>query len=194
MRTPLPQRAAIPGGPAPVTGVDFIPGDWAITADDVAPDMGDLAARVRSLMDLQQGRVLRLPLGGRFFDIVVTASCPEAYAVVRLLDQVQHTSDGQIDACGPVIENPARQWLIWLVPPGTSETWAPHRYAMCLGRPHQLALPPMTQTEAPGPYWLRQCRGDRLVPPTPLRDFLDRFQPGPAPHEEILANILCTIT
>ncbi|MCX5182627.1 hypothetical protein [Streptomyces sp. NBC_00268] len=145
-------------------------------------------------MSLQQGRVLQLPLGGHFFDIVVTASCPEAYAVVSLMDEVQHAGGGRPDACGPVIEDPERQWLIWLVPPGARESWAPHRYGMCLGSPHQLALPPMTQAEPPGPYWLRPCRGDRLVPPAPLRDFLDRFQPGPIPHEELLGNVLSTIS
>ncbi|MFG2948334.1 hypothetical protein [Streptomyces adustus] len=194
LRTPLPQRSTNPAGPAPAAPVDFSMLPHTVAADDVATDMYDLAARVRNLMDLQQGRVLQLPLGGRFFDIVVTASCPEAYAVMDLLDQVQHTGDGQPDACGPVIEDPTRQWLIWLVPPGTSETWMPHRYGLCLGRPHQLALPPMLQTEPPGPYWLRPCRGDRLVPPLPLGSFLDQFRPGPAPHEELLASTLCTIT
>ncbi|MER5603085.1 hypothetical protein [Streptomyces sp. NPDC002265] len=192
--TPLPQRPANPAERAPAAPMDFSTLPHTIATDDIATDMSDLAARVRNLMDLQQGRVLQLPLGGRFFDIVVTASCPEAYAVMDLLDQVQHTGHGQPDACGPVIEDPHRQWLIWLVPPGTSESWAPHRYGLCLGRPHQLALPPMAQTEAPGPYWLRPCRGDRLVPPVPLRSFLDQFRPGPAPHEELLAETLCTIT
>ncbi|GAA5022819.1 hypothetical protein GCM10023335_55020 [Streptomyces siamensis] len=49
----------------------------------------------------------------RFFDAVVTASCPEAYAVVDLMDAVQHMSGERPDACGPVIEDPERNWLIW---------------------------------------------------------------------------------
>jgi len=156
--------------------------------------MGDLAARVRSLMALQQQRVLQLPLGGRFFDIVVTGSGPEAYAVMTLMDEIQNTGEGAPDACGPVIEDPERSWLIWLVPPGTSERWVPHRYAMCLGRPHHIALPALTQGEPPGPYWLRPCRGDRLVPPAPLRELLDQFQPAPVPHETLLGAVLSTIS
>ncbi|MPY32236.1 hypothetical protein FNH09_13365 [Streptomyces adustus] len=60
MRLPLPQRAAIPVGPVPVTGVDFMPGNWTTAAGEVTTDMGDLAARVRSLMDLQQGAACSL--------------------------------------------------------------------------------------------------------------------------------------
>ncbi|MGW3633474.1 hypothetical protein ACWD7F_25520 [Streptomyces sp. NPDC005122] len=158
--------------------------------------MHDLATRVRSLMDLKRGAPQQLPLGGRFFDIVVTASGPQAHAVVRLLDEVQRISGSRPDtpACGPVIEDPERGWLIWLVPPGTRDDWQPLRYGMCLSAPYVLALPPLDQTEPPGPYWLRPCRGDRLVPRWPLRDYLDQFRPGPTPHEEILANVLCTIS
>ncbi|MFJ9718169.1 hypothetical protein ACIRPQ_19860 [Streptomyces sp. NPDC101213] len=159
-----------------------------------APDMGDLASRVRALMDLQQQNVLKLPLGGHFFDIVVTASGPQAYAAMSILDGIQHSGEERADACGPVIEDPSRSWLIWLVPPGTSERWEPHRYATCLGRPHTVALPATTTTEPPGPYWRRPCRGDRLVPPTALRQLLDQFQPGPAPHETLLGAMLSTIS
>ncbi|WP_406834876.1 hypothetical protein ACICHK_00375 [Streptomyces sp. AHU1] len=194
MLTPLPQRAANPRGSAPAGSVDFTAHAQNVAPEDVAPDMRDLAARVRNLMNLQRGRPLRLPLGGRFFDIVVTASGPEAYAVVDLMDQVQHVPGWRPDACGPVIEDPERDWLIWLVPPGTRESWEPHRYGACLGSPYELALPPLLQTEPPGPYWLRPCRGDRLVPPLPLADFLNRFQPGPTPHEELLGSVLNTIS
>ncbi|WP_432190287.1 hypothetical protein [Streptomyces sp. Tue6028] len=174
--------------------VNFTVRGQSVAKADAAPDMRDLAARVRNLMALQQGRVLQLPLGGRFFDIVVTAAGPEAYAVVDLMDEVQHSGGERPDACGPVIEDPERNWLIWLVPPGTQQVWAPHRYGICLGQPYELALPPITQTEPPGPYWYRPCRGDRLVPPGPLCDLLSRFQPGPIPHEELLGNILSTIS
>jgi hypothetical protein len=156
--------------------------------------MGDLATRVRQLMGLHQTRVLQLPLGGHFFDIVVTASGPQAYAAMTVLDEIQHTGDERVDACGPVIEDPQRSWLIWLVPPGTSDQWVPHRYATCLGRPHSIALPMMTATEPPGPYWLRPCRGDRLVPATALRGLLDQFQPSPPPHEAVLSSMLSTIS
>ncbi|WP_432187900.1 hypothetical protein [Streptomyces sp. Tue6028] len=118
---------------------DFTVRGRHVAQADVAPGMHDMAARVRNLMALQQGHGLQLPLGGRFFDIVVTASCPEAYAVVDLMDEVQHVSGERPDACGPVIEDPERNWLVWLVPPGTSESWAPHRYGACLGRPYELA-------------------------------------------------------
>ncbi|MFH8772040.1 hypothetical protein [Streptomyces sp. NPDC017958] len=160
----------------------------------VASDMGDLATRVRHLMALQRQQVLQLPLGGSFFDVVVTASGPQAYAVMAVLDGIQHTGNERADACGPVIEDPQRSWLLWLVPPGTSEQWGPHRYASCLGRPHQLALPAMTAVEPPGPFWLRPCRSDRLVPPASLHELLNQFQPGPAPHETLLGSALSTIS
>ncbi|MET7440249.1 hypothetical protein ACWERY_29800 [Streptomyces sp. NPDC004082] len=156
--------------------------------------MGDLASRVRALMALQNQQVLQLPLGDRFFDVVLTASGPQAYAVMAVMDAVQQSGDDAADACGPVIEDLQRSWLLWLVPPGTSERWAPHRYATCLGRPHHIALPAMTATEPPGPYWRRPCRGDRLVPPAVLRQLLDQFQPGPAPHEALLGSMLSTIS
>ncbi|MFB7601074.1 hypothetical protein [Streptomyces sp. NPDC056160] len=182
-------RIRPPGPP-----VSFTPQNFAVAPESVAPDMADLASRVRTFLSLQRGEVLQLPLGGQFFDIVVTASGPQAYAVVRLLDGLQHSGVERLDACGPVIEDPLRSWLIWLVPPGTSERWAPHRYATCLGRPYKVALPPMTQAKPPGPYWLRPCRNDRLVPPAALRDLLDRFQPGPTPHETLLGAVLSDIS
>ncbi|MFJ7905205.1 hypothetical protein ACIQ6V_32765 [Streptomyces sp. NPDC096198] len=160
----------------------------------VASDMRDLASRVRSLMNLQKQEVLTLPLGGAFFDAIVTASGLAAYAAMRVMDGIQHTGDERADACGPVIEDPQRGWLIWLVPPGTSEQWTPHHSALCLGRPHDLALPAMTAVEPPGPYWLRPFRKDRLVPPVGLRRLLDQFQPSPPPHEALLGSALSTIS
>ncbi|MFI1438980.1 hypothetical protein [Streptomyces fructofermentans] len=191
---PLPHRAGTPHGPAQAGVVDFLERSERIAPDEVAPDMSRLAERVRNLMNLQHGCSLLLPLGGRFFDAVVTASGPEGRAVVELLDEIQHLPGHRPDACSPVIEDPERQWLIWLVPPGTHATWGPHRYGTCLGAPYELALPPMRQTEPPGPYWLRPCRGDRLVPPWPLADLLDRFRPGPIPHEQLLGTFLRTIS
>ncbi|MFE5753379.1 hypothetical protein ACFQ7M_39490 [Streptomyces massasporeus] len=191
----LPCRELAPDRVLPdAAPVGFTQTGVPVDPQRVAPDMGDLAARVRSLMSLQQQGVLQLPLGGGFFDIVVTASGPQAYAAIKVMDGIQQTSPDQPDACGPVIEDPQRSWLIWLVPPGTSEQWAAHRSALCLGRPHRVALPSMTTTEPPGPYWLRPCRGDRLVPPVALRQLLDQFRPGPAPHETLLGSMLSSVS
>ncbi|MFF4551335.1 hypothetical protein [Streptomyces sp. NPDC001435] len=195
--TQLPRRES-QADPAqerpPVPQAAFVqPNSWAAPGESAA-DMATLADRVRRLMNYQRGGDLVLPLGGHLFDIVVTASGAEAYGVVAMLDEIQQTGQSdRPDACGPVIEDPERGWLIWLVPPGTSEQWAPHRYGACLGRPHQLALPPLPQTEPPGVFWRRHMRGDRLVPALPLRDLLDRFRPGPAPHETLLGSVLSTI-
>ncbi|MGV9565094.1 hypothetical protein [Streptomyces sp. NPDC003480] len=156
--------------------------------------MRTLADRIRSMMALQRGVEAVLPLGGHLFDAVITASGPAASAVIAMMDEIQRAAGDTPDACGPVIEDPQRGWLIWLVPSGTSERWTPHRYAMCLGRPHMLALPPLAQMDPPGVFWRRRLRGDRLAPPEPLRDLLERFQPGPAPHESVLASVLCTIS
>ncbi|MFE1443600.1 hypothetical protein [Streptomyces sp. NPDC058739] len=191
----LPRRDADPARQLPDTApAGFTTSTGTVDPQRVAPDMGDLAARVRSLMALQQQQVLQLPLGGKFFDIVVTAAGPQAYAALAVMDGIQHAGDDQPDACGPVIEDPHRSWLIWLVPPATSEQWALHRHALCLGSPHRVALPTITATEPPGPYWLRPCRGDRLVPPAALRQLLDQFRPGHAPHESLLGSVLSTIS
>ncbi|MFE1437105.1 hypothetical protein [Streptomyces sp. NPDC058739] len=191
----LPRRKTDPDRPLPdAAPAGFTTSTGTVDPQHVAHDMSDLAARVRSLMALQQQHILQLPLGGRFFDIVVTAAGPQAYATMAVMDGIQHAGDDRPDACGPVIEDPHRSWLLWLVPPGTSEQWAPHRHALCLGHPHRIALPPMTTTEPPGPYWLRPCRGDRLVPPSALRQLLDQFQPGPPPHETLLGTVLSNIS
>ncbi|MEU2565082.1 hypothetical protein ABZ626_38020 [Streptomyces longispororuber] len=176
-RVRTPARWPVPPAGPPV----FRREAWVASPASVALDMGDLADRVRSLMNLACGGTGRVPLGGTLFDVVVTANGHSARAMIRLMDEVQ------IDGCGPVIEDPGRSWLYWLVPPGTSLRWEPHRYAICLGRPYELALPPLGRTEPPGPHWLRPCKADRLVPATPLRDSLDRFQPAPVPHEVLLA-------
>lgn len=187
----LPRRGVAAGRPLPAAApAGFTTSSDTVDASQVASDMGDLAHRVRSLMALQSGQTAQLPLGGRFFDIVITANGPDAYSAVRVLDSIQHSGAERADACGPVIEDTRRGWYIWLVPPGTSDRWEPHRYGMCLGRPYSLALPALTAAEPPGPYWLRPCRGDRLVPAAALREQLDLFQPGPVPHETLLGSVL----
>lgn len=179
---PRRDRAFDLARPAPPAGPPaFRSTEESVPREAVAPDMGDLATRVRNLMDLISGRLSSLPLGGRMFDVVATANGDAARAIVRLMDDVQ------VDGCGPVIDDPARSLLLWLVPPGSSEKWAPHQYGTCLGRPHQISLPPLDQTEPPGAYWLRPLQSDRLVPPNPLRDHLSNFRPTPAPHEVALA-------
>lgn len=197
LHTPLTRRNVAPDRTLPpATPVSFAVSTDTIAPTAASPDMDHLAARVRALMGCQQGGVLQLPLGGRFFDIVVTASGLAARGVVRLMDEVQSSPKDTPDApsCGPVIEDPRRGWLIWLVPPGTSDHWAPVRFATCLGAPHTVALPPLEQAEPPGPYWLRRMRTDRLVPPGPLREHLDQFRPGPVPHETLLGSALSTFS
>ncbi|WP_189711843.1 hypothetical protein [Streptomyces phaeofaciens] len=154
--------------------------------------MSDLAGRIRNLMALQQGQATRIPLGGALFDIVVTANGIDAYTAVTRMDEVQRERGGPISACGPVIEDRDQECLFWLVPPGTSQTWGPHLYGVCLGSPHQITLPAMACTEPPEPYWLRPLRGDRLVPPGPLGDLLAQHRPGPVPHES-LPDLLSTV-
>ncbi|MEU8951623.1 hypothetical protein [Streptomyces sp. NPDC048489] len=190
--TPLPQRERKFGsGPGHVA---FGSTSLVIEPEDVAQDMHHLAARVRNLMDLQRGTALKLPLGGSFFDIVVTAAGPAAASAVRLMDEIQRIPGARptAPACGPVIADPEHDWLIWLVPPGTHAVWEPNRWGTCLGAPYELVLPAMAHTEPPGPYWLRPCRGDRLVPRLPLWDALDQFRPGPIPAEELLGHLLST--
>ncbi|MFJ2774769.1 hypothetical protein [Streptomyces sp. NPDC087300] len=182
MTAALPRRVIDSAQAIPPAGaVAFAPLAKTIRPQDVASDMGDLATRVRNLMDIQGRRPACLPLGGRLFDVVATASGDAARAIVHLMDEVQ------VDGCGPVIEDPVRSWLYWLVPPGSSARWDPHRYGICLGNPHQISVPPLHQVDPPGSYWLRPFKSDRLVPPAALRGFLNSFQPTPVPHEVLLA-------
>ncbi|MFG3044846.1 hypothetical protein ACGFZR_07940 [Streptomyces sp. NPDC048241] len=193
MATPLPQRGVAPDRFLPdAEPVGFSPYPFAVRREDVALDMGSLADRIRQVAALTAGRQVCLPLGGRFFDVVVTASGPEASAVIATLDDLQRTDADAPDACGPVIEAPEEGRLYWLVPPGTGAQWQPHAYASCFGRPHQIVLPPMAQMEPPGIYWRRRCRADRLVPVGPLRNLLDRFRPTPVPHDVPLGRVLAT--
>ncbi|MFK4122364.1 hypothetical protein [Streptomyces longwoodensis] len=48
--------------------------------------------------------------------------------------------------------------------------------------------------ECARPYWRRPCRGDRLIPPTVLREVPDQFEPGPAPDEAVPASMLSSIS
>ncbi|MET9879759.1 hypothetical protein ABZZ36_34865 [Actinacidiphila glaucinigra] len=146
----------------------------------VHEDMGDLAARNRAYVDLAEQREVRMPLGGTLFDVVITGN-GDAAALVAAMDEIQ------LGVSGPVIADPDRGWLYWLVSPGTTARREPHTYGVCVGAPHILTLPPLARDVPPGPYWLRPCVSDRLVPPVPLRGILDRFRPVPIPHESIAA-------
>ncbi|MDX2705634.1 hypothetical protein PV350_22640 [Streptomyces sp. PA03-6a] len=151
-----------------------------VTAAHVQRDMGDLAERIRAYIDLAEQREVRMPLGGTLFDVVITGS-GDADAMVAAMDEIQ------VGACGPIIADPDRGWLYWLVPPGTTARWEPHSFGVCVGAPHILTLPPLARDVPPGPYWLRPRVSDRLVPPVPLRSLLERIRPLPTPHESIAA-------
>ncbi|MDR6980819.1 hypothetical protein J2X68_007561 [Streptomyces sp. 3330] len=169
----------------PTQPAKFSQSGYKVPEGSVQSNMGDLAGRIRNLMALQQGQATRIPLGGALFDIVVTANGIDAYTAVTRMDEVQREQGGPVIACSPVIEARDQGCLFWLVPPGTSQTGEPHLYGVCLGRPHQMPLPAMACTQPPEPYWLRPLRGDRLVPPGPLRDLLARHRPGLVPHEAL---------
>ncbi|MEU4095938.1 hypothetical protein [Streptomyces sp. NPDC026673] len=145
-------------------------------------DMHDLAARIRAYLDIAEQREARMPLGGSLFDVVITGA-GDAAAMVAAMDEIQ------LGSSGPVIADPDRGWLYWLVPPGTTARWEPHTYGVCVGAPHILTLPPLARDVPPGPYWLRPCVSDRLVPPNPLRDLLERFRPMPTPHASFAAAL-----
>ncbi|WP_256096757.1 hypothetical protein [Streptomyces agglomeratus] len=147
-----------------------------------AADMADLAALVRTLMDVRDRRDTRVRLGGNLFDVVITGAGPQAYHVVAQMDVVQ-------GGCGPVIEDPDSEWLYWLVPPGASSRWAPHPHAVCLGAPRVITLPSLSSNRPPGPFWLRRSASDRLVPAGPLREALTQFSPEPTPHAALAAQL-----
>ncbi|MFC9007844.1 hypothetical protein [Streptomyces microflavus] len=160
-----------------------------------ACDMKDLAARVRALFCVREhqssrdkvlgvdGMSTAVPLGGRLFDVVVTGEGRPGRAAVARMDEIQHSS------CGPVIEDRSAGWLYWLVPPGTASTWGYHAFGLCIGSPHTLTLPALTHSEPPGPYWLRPCISDRLVPPQQLRPLLYQAGPLPASPSAVQAHL-----
>ncbi|MEU9355022.1 hypothetical protein AB0D65_29510 [Streptomyces griseoloalbus] len=151
-------------------------------AREPAADMADLAEVIRTLMAVEARRDTRVRLGGNLFDVVITGSCPEAYAAVALMDKIQ-------GGCGPVIEDPESGWLYWLVPPGSASQWAPHSHAVCLSAPHTITLPTLHRTMPPGPYWHRPSASDRLVPTGPLREALAQLRPEPTPHAALAARL-----
>ncbi|MER5767324.1 hypothetical protein [Streptomyces sp. NPDC001985] len=86
---------------------------------------------------------------------------------------------------GPVIGDTAEPWLYWLVPPGTRARWEPHPYALCLGAPGRLAVPPQSHRlppRWPGRYWLRPFTPDVRVGPLNLRHVLHHHRPVPSPR------------
>lgn len=66
--------------------VGFLESSGTVAPGQVAIDMGDLAGRVRALRALQRQSMLTLPLGGRFFDVVLTAGGAQAHAAVAVID------------------------------------------------------------------------------------------------------------
>ncbi|MER0428988.1 hypothetical protein [Streptomyces microflavus] len=152
-------------------------------AQQPAADMRDLAARVRALLSVRENRSSQISLGGQMFDVVVTAGGRPGRAAVVQMDEIQ------LGTCGPVIEDRGAQLLFWLVPPGTAATWGYHGFGLCVGAPYTLALPALGHSEPPGPYWLRPCISDRLVPPQRLRPLLYQAGPLPASPSAVQAHL-----
>ncbi|MGW6458359.1 hypothetical protein ACWF94_21010 [Streptomyces sp. NPDC055078] len=90
---------------------------------------------------------------------------------------------------------PNHPWLYWLVPPGTSSWWEPHPYAVCVGAPHTIMLPPLGRRgpDGGGSYWLRPWQQTVLVRPVTLRQaLLDIHRSGPSPHAAMTMPVLGT--
>ncbi|MFD7763591.1 hypothetical protein [Streptomyces microflavus] len=155
-------------------------------AQQPAADMGDLAARVRALLSVRENRSSQISLGGQMFDVVVSAGGRPGRAAVVQMDDIQ------LGTCGPVIEDRNSGLLYWLVPPGTASTWGYHGFGLCVGAPYTLTLPALTHSEPPGPYWLRPCISDRLVPPQQLRPLLYQAGPLPASPGAVQAHLAAT--
>ncbi|MET8346764.1 hypothetical protein [Streptomyces microflavus] len=155
-------------------------------AQQPAADMRDLAARVRALLSVRENRSSRIPLGGQMFDVVVTAGGRPGRAAVVQMDDIQ------FGTCGPVIEDRDSGLLYWLVPPGSTAGWDYHGFGLCIGAPYTLTLPALSHTEPPGPYWLRPCISDRLVPPQQLRPLLYKVGPLPDSPSAVQAHLAAT--
>ncbi|MET8379324.1 hypothetical protein [Streptomyces microflavus] len=155
-------------------------------AQQPAADMRDLAARVRALLSVRENRSSRIPLGGQMFDVVVTAGGRPGRAAVVQMDDIQ------FGTCGPVIEDRDSGLLYWLVPPGSTAGWDYHGFGLCIGAPYTLTLPALSHTEPPGPYWLRPCISDRLVPPQQLRPLLYKVGPLPDSPSTVQAHLAAT--
>ncbi|MGW4030673.1 hypothetical protein ACWEFL_15360 [Streptomyces sp. NPDC004838] len=148
----------------------------------VASDMGELTLRVRALLAADARRGAVMPLGGGLFDVVVSAAGAAGHAVADTIDATHP------QGCGPVIADPDRPWLYFLVPPGTTRRWAHHPYGLCVGAPATITLPPLDR-HGPGggggPYWLRPCQHHYLVGPAMLRRALHQHRPLPAPQQAL---------
>ncbi|MFF0680584.1 hypothetical protein ACFYVW_18640 [Streptomyces tendae] len=166
--------------PASSLGPELV--DANVSHGSLAEDMAGFAARVRALLELDTGRSTRVPLGGDLFDVVITGGGAEGHAVAVMMDEIQQ-------GCGPVIDDPGSRWLYWLVPPGSAEAWQPHDQAVCVGDPHTITLPALSRLTSPGPYWLRPCASDRIVPTKPLRRAVDRCRPVAAPHSALSLHL-----
>ncbi|MEV8544440.1 hypothetical protein [Streptomyces sp. NPDC051572] len=153
--------------------------DSAAPARQVAPNIAGLSELIPTLLDRRQDT--RVRLGGNLFDVVVSGGGAEGRIVATVLDEAQ-------GRCGPVIHDPDRGWLYWLVPPGSSRLWAPHTHGVCIGAPHTITVPPLDQVQPPGPHWLRPCAGNRLVPTPALRELLSHLRPEPSPHTALVAH------
>lgn len=130
----------------------------------VAEGMEDLTLQLRAWLGLENQEPTRMPLGGATFDVVITTAGHESRNIVNAMDQVQ------VNGCGPVIENPARDgWMdsglvYWLVPPGSAQRRALHPHAICLGAPHSLTLPALSRVAPPGPYCSAPARATASYP------------------------------
>ncbi|MCD9899760.1 hypothetical protein LUR56_05790 [Streptomyces sp. MT29] len=154
-------------------------------APQPAADMQDLEHAYGQLVSVREDRGPRVPLGGRMFDVVVSTGRPGRAAVVQM-------DDIQLGTCGPVIEDRNSGLLHWLVPPGTASGWDYHGFGLCIGAPYTLTLPAVSHSEPPGPYWLRPCISDRLVPPQQLRPLLYQAGPLPASPSAVQAHLAAT--
>ncbi|MGW6456297.1 hypothetical protein ACWF94_10285 [Streptomyces sp. NPDC055078] len=150
--------------------------------------MGDLTRLVRALRGVSESGGIVVPLGGGLFDVVITAAAsgPEVAAAVDWMHP---------QGCGPVIATPGHPWLYWLVPPGTSGRWEPHPYAVCVGAPRTITLPPLGRRGPDGgggSYWLRPWQRTVLVGPVMLRQALAIHRPVPSPHAAMTIPVLRT--
>lgn len=151
------------------------------TDEVFAQAAGDLLDSLRVIGEavLQWETWELLPVGISW-DIVVTPYLHQCLQAAEYLDRTQP------GGCGPLLADPDRALLLWLVPPGTLHTFtSPHGIAA--GRPFHLAVPPPEKTTAPGRFWLRPHRHGHLSDPWILATALDRFTHTPVDQTVLTA-------
>lgn len=144
-----------------------------------------LADIIWTLLDQAREPGEELPIG-EWWDVVATTHWPIGAEALNRMGRAQP------GGCGPVIADPERNLLYWLVPPRTIRTWT-NESGLCFSSPCLMTIPPLSKLRAPGAYWARPLQEGRLVDAVRLDALLTALRPQ-LPHiETVQGAITCLV-